>query len=293
MNLNKLKREWEYYEKSNWGGYGYSKPTNEEWRMFEKAKQKYEKALANKTRQNQLKSKQNALNSGQIVRTKGSLNYLRYGGTKNISQLSSNEKIKRLLNMYKTHMYSNEKKPLSNINKKIFGMSYLTANQIRNYLKNIYKNSISSTFLPSSLSNKLIEKKLPMRKPNRPKAPNRKRNAINESYFSLMKSFPPNYNKTKQNVLRKSNTNWISFSKRKNPLFLAYAIKYRGNLNNTNLAFFDTKGSINKNKKAKVLMLRNGLNPFNTRRHTKDPYKIASAMSQVGWVPNNKIISLL
>lgn len=193
------------------------------------------------------------------IPTKGALNYLRYGTTKNVSKMSNDEKIKRLLNMYKNYRYSNERKQLSDMNKRIFGKSNFTANGILGYLQAMRP----SIRLPQKLP------PIPRRMP---------KNEINKMFVRLGGSLNNNYNRKKANAISKSKINWISFPKRQNPLFLAYAIKYNSKLNNINLAYFNKYGKINQNKKQKVLNVRNTLPLWNQKRHQRDPYKIAYVM---------------
>lgn len=220
-----------------------------------------EKQIIEKMRQNANKPPPKIQNRSFQIPTQGPLNYLRYGATKNVSKMSNDEKIKRLLNLYKTYSYSNERKKLSNVNQRIFGYNSFTANGILKHLQ-IIRPSIK---LPPKLQ------PIPRRMP---------KNEINGIFVKLGGSLNNSYNRKKANILMKSKINWINYPKRTNPLFLAYAIKANSNINNINKAYFNKRGKINQKLKQKVLNARNSLNWWNSRRHEKDPSKIVYVMTK-------------
>lgn len=139
------------------------------------------------------------------VPTSGPLNYIRYGSTKNVSKMSTNEKLKRLLNMYKTYRYSNERKQLSNINQRIFGKKNFTANGILSYIQ-----ALNPSF-------KNIPQKLPP-KPANVQVNKRKQsmnaylqkyhttlNNINKSFLNKYGSLNDPYRRNKLNVIYERN----------------------------------------------------------------------------------------
>ena len=139
------------------------------------------------------------------VPTSGPLNYIRYGSTKNVSKMSMNEKIKRLLNMYRTYKYSNERKQLSNVNQRIFGKKNFTANGILEYIQ-----AMNPSF-------KNIPQKLPPKPPN-VQVNKRKQsvnlylqkyrttlNNINRAFLNRYGSLNDPYRRNKLNVISERN----------------------------------------------------------------------------------------
>lgn len=115
--------------------------------------------------------------------------------------MSINEKIKRLLNLYKTYSYSNERKQLSNVNRRIFGMKNFTANGIISYIQSMnpsFKN------IPRRLPKKPVQVQVNKRKQS---ANNYMRkygtvlNDINRAFLNKYGSLNDPYRRNKLNVI--------------------------------------------------------------------------------------------